>query len=142
MWGSLPLRYAPFIVMLFHRPWRRIWSTLPAIRADEPQLICVFLVGPDTKRRGGLTDRFPMRKVRPFLYLAGRFYLHFELSPSYNWFCPGGSAVAFPYEKCLVLLGMAFLKEMSPIYRMMLKMLGFGGRITDFGVFGSNHRST
>jgi hypothetical protein len=40
-------------------------------------------VGPDTRRREGLADRFPMRKVRPFLCLAGRFYLHFELSPSY-----------------------------------------------------------
>jgi hypothetical protein len=44
--------------------------------------MCVF-VGPDTRRREGLADRFPMRKVRPFLCLAGRFYLHFESSPSY-----------------------------------------------------------
>jgi hypothetical protein len=39
--------YAPFILALLHRPWRRILSTfahtLPAIRADEPQWICVFL---------------------------------------------------------------------------------------------------
>jgi hypothetical protein len=44
--------------------------------------MCIF-VGPYTRRRGDLTDRFPMRKVRPFLCLVGRFYLHFELSPSY-----------------------------------------------------------
>jgi hypothetical protein len=35
------------------------------------------------RRREGLADRFPMRRVRPFLCLAGRFYLHSELSPSY-----------------------------------------------------------
>jgi hypothetical protein len=57
-WVSLPLivschlgwlvRYVPFIVVLFHRPWRLIWSsfahTIPAIRSDEPQLMCVFLL--------------------------------------------------------------------------------------------------
>jgi hypothetical protein len=44
--------------------------------------MCVF-VGPDTRRREDLADRFPMRRVRPFLCLAERFYLHFDLSPSY-----------------------------------------------------------
>jgi hypothetical protein len=93
MWKSLPLiapilgrlvRYAPFIVVLFHRPWRRIWSTfahaLPAIRVGEPQLMCVFLLYLISGEERAL---FPMRKVRPFLCLAGRFYLYFELSPSY-----------------------------------------------------------
>jgi hypothetical protein len=28
-------------------------------------------------------DRFPMRRIRPLLCLVGRFYLHFESSPSY-----------------------------------------------------------
>jgi hypothetical protein len=45
--------------------------------------MCLF-VGPDTRRREDLADRFPMRKVRPFLCLAGRFYLQFELGPSYD----------------------------------------------------------
>jgi hypothetical protein len=42
-----------------------------------------LLVGPDTSRREDLADRFPVRRVRPFLCLAGRFYLQFKLSPSY-----------------------------------------------------------
>jgi hypothetical protein len=44
--------------------------------------MCVF-VGSDTMKREGLADRFPMRKIRPLRCLAGRFYLHFELSRSY-----------------------------------------------------------
>jgi hypothetical protein len=44
--------------------------------------MCLF-VGPDTRRREGLAGRFPMRRVRPFLCLAGWFYLHIELSRSY-----------------------------------------------------------
>jgi hypothetical protein len=40
-----------------------------------------LLAGPDTRRREGLADRFPMRRVRPFLCLGEGFY--FKLSPSY-----------------------------------------------------------
>jgi hypothetical protein len=40
--------------------------------------MCLF-VGLDTRRRECLADRFPMKRVRPFLCLAGRFYFHFEL---------------------------------------------------------------
>jgi hypothetical protein len=46
--------------------------------------MCLF-VGSDTRRREGIADRFPMRRVRPFLCLAGRFYIHFELSPGHSW---------------------------------------------------------
>jgi hypothetical protein len=51
--------------------WRCIWSssfahTIPAIRADELQFKCVFLVNL-IKRRQGLADRVPVRRVRSFL---------------------------------------------------------------------------
>ncbi|SAM04391.1 hypothetical protein [Absidia glauca] len=67
----VPSALASYLIHVAH--------TLPAIRADEPQLICVFLLDliPGEER----VLLIPMRRARPFLCLAGRFYLHFELSP-------------------------------------------------------------
>jgi hypothetical protein len=70
------VRYAPFIIVLFHGPRYRIWSsfahTIFILRTDTPQLICVS-VGSDTRRREGFADRSPLRRLRPFLCLAGGF---------------------------------------------------------------------
>jgi hypothetical protein len=83
-----------------------------------------------------------MRRVRPFLCLAGQFYLHFELSPSYArdssqalrespaisvltarkiqhtqiGSVPVVLSVAFPHEKCRFLLDITLLfKEIAPV---------------------------
>jgi hypothetical protein len=148
MWGSLPMiapillgrlvRYAAFIVALFHRPWRtylihvRIHVTCHT--SWWALIDMCFFVGPDTRWREGLVDRFPMRRVRPFLCLAAQFYLHFELSPSYardsksgtqrvprhispycpqnsahtDWFCSGGSVCSIPPWKVSLFVGHHF----------------------------------
>jgi hypothetical protein len=41
--------------------------------------MCLFVVL-DTRRTEGFADRFLKRRVRPFLCLAGRFYLYFKLT--------------------------------------------------------------
>jgi hypothetical protein len=41
------------------------------------------LVGPAISRREGLADRFPMRRTKPFLCQAGRFYLYFQTGLNY-----------------------------------------------------------
>jgi hypothetical protein len=74
--------------------------------------------GPDIKRRESLADRFPMRKVRPFLCLAGRLYLpgipQFKKPKKLPDFFNSRflqKRRTIPHEKCHFLLGMNFLDE-------------------------------
>jgi hypothetical protein len=99
-WGSLPLTTPfllkgwwdmPFIVVLFPRPWGRIWSsfahTISVIRADEPWLICVFLLDliPVEESALPIDSRWkedtPLVLRRPISNAVLRLVLHVEHSP-------------------------------------------------------------